>query len=561
MISHRLLATGYLVFSVAVILWDILVAGRIAQLQRTPRGFQAITALAGLLLAPAILVAISAASILYGRALQTVAWLWPFTTLLFTLQALYAVGRRLVTPLLGFPLLAYDAIIMIVAMAKYSIAQGSPPPQFALAVTAAQATMLRLFFASPALWSPVYLQIPLFSPSLPARFRFTRFVRAVLAISAIAMAALVAVELPSGLAAVRSYRSHRKDQLQEHPDGDFRLGLKLFPDLRNGPPPIALANDLSLADTLGVDAISIVIDPEAAKGVALDSIARSLYQSRTDSTLLIVSLGYPKDAESKFRKSSTSYTDDRIRDVNRIARRLRPDYLLPAVEPYSEGTRIIGSQPPEYWIGYLTRAANIAHYVNPHIKVAVASSAYGTRDSVLYAWAAGPQSPVDVVGFSLLAGFDGVTSTDSYRRIAQRWMKQYPAHVKEHWVFAAGGYPMVHGEASQELALWDVLTWATAQPAIKGLVVYEAGDYAQVVERGRELIDANAPSALLAYNVACCESLTGHRAEALTHLRTAVELSDMFRDYARNDSDLDAIREEPAFEEIVGSSAGAQPSD
>jgi hypothetical protein len=477
MISHRLLAAGYLVFSVAVILWDILIAGRIAQLQRTPRGFQAITAFAGLLLAPAILIAISGASILYGRAIQTVSWLWPLTTMLFTLQALYAVGRRLVTPLLGFPLLAYDAIIMIVAVAKYSISRGTQPPEFALALTAAQATMLRLFFSAPALWSPVYLQIPLFSPSLPARFRFTRFVRFVLAISAIAMAALVVVELPAGIAAIRSYRSHTKDQLQEHPEGDFRIGLKIFPDLRNGPPPLAIASDLELADTMAVDAISIVIDPEAAKGVALDSIARSVDEARNDSTLLIVSLGYPKDADVRFQKSRSAYTDDRIRDVNRIARRLRPDYLIPAVEPYSEGTRIIGSQPPEYWMNYLTRAANLAHYVNPHIKVAVAVSSYGARDSVLYAWAAGPQSKVDVVGFSLLAGFDGVTSTDSYKRIAQRWMKQYADHPKEHWVFAAGGYPMVHGEPNQELALLDVLAWATAQPAIKGLVVYEAGDY------------------------------------------------------------------------------------
>lgn len=477
MISHRLLATGYLVFSVAVILWDILVAGRIAQLQRTPRGFQAVTAFAGLLLAPAILVAISGASILYGRAIQTVSWLWPLTTILFTLQALYAVGRRLVTPLVGFPLLAYDAIIMIVAVAKYSISRGTQPPEFALALTAAQATMLRLFFSSPALWSPVYLQIPLFSPSLPARFRFTKLVRAVLAVSAISMAALVLVELPGGLAAVRSYGAHTKDQLQEHPEGDFRIGLKIFPDLRNGPPPLALSNDLSLADTLGVDAISIVIDPEAAKGIPLDSIAHSVDQARTDSTLLIVSLGYPKDAEAQFKRSSTAYTDARIQDVNRIARRLRPDYLIPAVDPYSEGSRIIGSQPPTYWIDYLTRAANLAHYVNPHIKVGISASAYGDRDSVLYSWAAGPQSKIDVVGFALLAGFDGVTSTDSYKRIAQRWMKQNEAHPKEHWVFAAGGYPMVHGEPNQEFAILDVLSWATAQPAIKGLVVYEAGDY------------------------------------------------------------------------------------
>jgi hypothetical protein len=477
MISHRLLATGYLVFCVAVILWDILIAGRIAQLQRTPRGFQAVTAFAGLLLAPAILVAISGASILYGRAIQTVSWLWPLTTILFAFQALYAVTRGLVTPLIGFPLFSYNAVIAVVAVSKYSISRGTMPPDSALALTAAQADMLGTFFSSPALWSPLYLQIPMFSPSLPARFRFTRLVRAILAISAIAMAALVFVELPGGLAAIRSYKSHAKDKLQEHPEGDFRIGLKIFPNLRGAPPPLALANDLQLADTIGVDAISVVINPEAARGVALDSIARSLDETRTDSTMLIVALGYPKDADAQFRKSRAGYTDERIRDINRIVRRLKPDYLIPAVDPYSEGTRNIGAQPPEYWIGYLSRAANLAHYIYPRTKVAVAASAFTARDSVLYAWAAGPTSKMDVVGLSLLAGFDGVRSTDSYERIAQRWMKQYEAHPKEHWVFAAGGYPMVHGEKNQELALWDVLAWATAQPAIKGLIVYEAGDY------------------------------------------------------------------------------------
>lgn len=477
MISQRLLATAYVLFSVTAILWDILYAGRIAQLPRTPRGFQAVTALAGLLLAPALLVAVASASILYGRAMQTVTWLWPLTTILFAFQALYAVGRRLITPLFGFPLFAYDAIIAAVAVAKYTMSRGATPPEFALALTAAQATMFRFFFGAPALWSPIYLQVPLFSPSMPARWIVTRSIRFALAIAAIVMAALLFVELPGGYAAVLSYGSHSKDQLQEHPDGDFRIGLKIFPDLRSGPPPVAISNDLSLADTLNIDAISIVIDPEAARGVALDSIARSIEEARTDSTQLIVALGYPKDAGVAFRKSLADYTAARLRDINRLARRLRPDYLIPAVDPYSEGSRALGSQPPEYWIDYLTRSANLAHYVSPRIKVAIATSAYGARDSVLYAWAASPRSPVDVVGFSLLAGFDGLTSTDSYRHIAQRWMQQFADHPKEHWVFAAGGYPLLHGERSQELAVWDVLAWATAQPAIKGLVVFEAGDY------------------------------------------------------------------------------------
>jgi len=85
--------------------------------------------------------------------------------------------------------------------------------------------------------------------------------------------------------------------------------------------------------------------------------------------------------------------------------------------------------------------------------------------------------------------------------------------------------------------------------------LYEAGDYAEVIKRGREVIEANPPYGLIFYNVACCESLAGKTTEALEHLRKAIELSEQFRDYAKNDSDLDAIRGEPAFQELVDSPA------
>ena len=44
-------------------------------------------------------------------------------------------------------------------------------------------------------------------------------------------------------------------------------------------------------------------------------------------------------------------------------------------------------------------------------------------------------------------------------------------------VFAAGVYPLVHVEGNQRLAIWVVLAWSTAEKPIKGLVVYEGGDY------------------------------------------------------------------------------------
>src|SRR6266568_4032624 len=479
MTSHRLLGAIYLALSVAMIAWDILMAGRIAQLRRIPRGFQALTGIAVLLILPALVVAYTSQSLLYGRAILLVSWLWPFTALLFVLQTVYALGRRLVTPLLGFPLLVYNFVIAGVAVTKFMITRGHSPAEFGLALNAAQASMLGTFFGTPALWNPIYIQVPLFAPSLPARWGFTRMARVALAGAAIAMTALVVVEVPGAYAGIRSYQSHDKDQLQEHPEGDFRIGLKIFPDLRSGPPPLAIRYDLALADTLDVDAISVVIDPEAARGVALDSLARSIEQARADSTILIVALGYPKKGETEFKQSREAYTMARLKDVDRIARRLKPDYLIPAIDPLEEGLRILGEQSPQYWIDYFARAARVAHYIYPRIKVSVPMSSYGTRDSTLYAWAARPGSPIDAIGFSMLPGFDGASSLDTHMRVAQRWMRQFP-RPKEHWVFA-GGYPLAHGEDNQRRTIWGVLAWATAEVPIKGLVVYEGGDYNSVL--------------------------------------------------------------------------------
>jgi hypothetical protein len=99
------------------------------------------------------------------------------------------------------------------------------------------------------------------------------------------------------------------------------------------------------------------------------------------------------------------------------------------------------------------------------------------RDSTLFAWASTRGTPIDVVGFSLMPGFDGARSLDTHIRVAQRWMRPFGARAKPAWVFAAGGYPVAHGEKNQELALWGALAWATTQPAIKGLIVTDAGDY------------------------------------------------------------------------------------
>jgi tetratricopeptide (TPR) repeat protein len=82
--------------------------------------------------------------------------------------------------------------------------------------------------------------------------------------------------------------------------------------------------------------------------------------------------------------------------------------------------------------------------------------------------------------------------------------------------------------------------------------LYQDGKYAEAADEARATVEASGYPLPL-YNLACCESLAGRKEDALEHLRRALELSNgRLRTLASEDSDLDPIREEPAFKELVG---------
>jgi hypothetical protein len=110
-------------------------------------------------------------------------------------------------------------------------------------------------------------------------------------------------------------------------------------------------------------------------------------------------------------------------------------------------------------------------------------------------------------------------------------------------IVAVGGVP---GKAYEPVG-WEI--WRPLHP------LYESGQYAEVIDRGRERIEATQyPEAL--YNLACCESLTGRTSDAMEHLRLALDRTERYRERLRwlaaNDSDFDPIRDEPEFQELIG---------
>jgi tetratricopeptide (TPR) repeat protein len=113
------------------------------------------------------------------------------------------------------------------------------------------------------------------------------------------------------------------------------------------------------------------------------------------------------------------------------------------------------------------------------------------------------------------------------------------AEEPETTVIALGGSPgQVYVPDGWEL-------WAPLNP------LYHAGEYAEAADRGRLLVEAHPQYPGLLYNLACVESLAGRTDDAIEHLGRAIDRSEHVRSLAKDDSDFDAIRDEPAFKELI----------
>jgi hypothetical protein len=81
--------------------------------------------------------------------------------------------------------------------------------------------------------------------------------------------------------------------------------------------------------------------------------------------------------------------------------------------------------------------------------------------------------------------------------------------------------------------------------------IYQAGDYPaalEILREGEKRLPGN-PGIL--YNLACMEALTGRTEEAFAHLEVSAG-DDYFRKHAQTDSDLDALRADPRFVQLIG---------
>ncbi len=97
------------------------------------------------------------------------------------------------------------------------------------------------------------------------------------------------------------------------------------------------------------------------------------------------------------------------------------------------------------------------------------------------------------------------------------------------------------------------IDWGEAWPLHnESMNAYGEGRYADALQAVRSALEHMPDHSGLNYNYACFATLAGETGdETFAHLRRSVELLPRFREDARRDDDLAAIREDPRFEEAL----------
>ena len=78
----------------------------------------------------------------------------------------------------------------------------------------------------------------------------------------------------------------------------------------------------------------------------------------------------------------------------------------------------------------------------------------------------------------------------------------------------------------------------------------ESGDADGAVAIMEEVLAERPGDPVLVYDLACFESLAGRREDALEHLRRALEDDPSLAEHAKDDPDLDPIRDDKGFPEL-----------
>ena len=90
--------------------------------------------------------------------------------------------------------------------------------------------------------------------------------------------------------------------------------------------------------------------------------------------------------------------------------------------------------------------------------------------------------------------------------------------------------------------------------AFAGTPAIQSGNYDEAKAMLREGLQLHPENRGLLYDLACVEALAGEHEVALEHLQEALT-NERFREWAKRDSDLDSLRDDPRFKALVSQPA------
>lgn len=484
-LSFERLAPLTLIIGLLVLSWDILLAGWMAARREAPRAFTQLTSICGLLVAPALVVAVATGTETGARTVSGIAWLLPLICSAFVLQVLYALLVGLVSPVVAIPILLYDIVVAAVTTGDYLVASRGSAPIALQAAVAARDVVVGMTVGRAALVSPLALLVPMIAPAYPARWRLSALARATLVLAATAVTTLLVIEWPRGVGAIHSYDRARGVPMQARPRGDFALGMRFLPVLDAPPLSRVIKADRLLADEFAPDVVLIVLTEEGTRLSTLDSISRVVEPFRSDSTRIAIAIHHG---------NNPGRADDpaRLAAIQRVLERVKPDVLFPAIsDPIPS---VLPSLPPSlsWWRVLLRSARAVRDRVRPATRLGVALSRMDARDSAIYALASAAGSEVSVIGAVSFPSFTGLPGVDARLRAIDRWHAQQQSHTPPvdststnvapvvgptHWLLNVGGLPHAHGDASQLAAMRHALAWGSRRSWVSAAILGEPADY------------------------------------------------------------------------------------
>ena len=91
----------------------------------------------------------------------------------------------------------------------------------------------------------------------------------------------------------------------------------------------------------------------------------------------------------------------------------------------------------------------------------------------------------------------------------------------------------------------------TPDEADEALAAYNQGDYETAIAKQLVVVEKRPNDPVAHFNAACFAARAGHGDDAIEHLRRAVDVNERIKKLIATDEDLDSVREDPRFTELM----------